>query len=70
MEGTPEVRLLCHVIGSAIAEEPADAARRHVEPYETRFFVEGGGLDCYCAAIGLRSDFVREQIVRSMAYDA
>lgn len=68
ISATPEVRLLCAVLATAIAEEPADAGRRHRQPYAHGFFSDGG-FERYCAVLGLHADFVMDQIKRASCFD-
>lgn len=56
----PEIRLICAVIASAIAER----LRGDEKSDNTRFF-DGGGFDNYCRVIGLDPSFIEEQIRRS-----
>jgi len=55
-----EKRLVCAVIANAIADDKKDHELQSVA-LRTRFFQTG--LSAYCGAIGLDSEFVRDQVL-------
>jgi hypothetical protein len=57
---SPEARLVCFVIASAIAERLGGK-----EKYDNSRFFEGDGFSNYCRIVGLDPAFVSEQISRS-----
>lgn len=64
-EPTPEVRLVCWLLATAITDEPGEALDQGRQPFVGGFFA--GGFQAWCSLVRLNPQFVMEQIARANA---